>query len=151
MLSFLKLKFRAYLLVLTLFLGLTCPSALLATEVDGSRILSDGSMDLSGPFDFYWKHFLSEKVEERKKVPTKTIKALGNGWNFIHPDVTTYGYGSYNTTLNITKDAVGRKLTFLIDWTLAYRIYINGKEIGRLGVVSKEPVDFFIRVKCTSF
>ncbi|MEQ8523323.1 ATP-binding protein [Gracilimonas sp.] len=90
------------------------------------------SIQLNGEWGFYWKKLVPpEKVNIDSSTSFVDFPHL---WN-EDPELSSYGYATYNLTILKPKDHPPLSLT-IPDLYTAYTLYINGEEVSRNGQVA---------------
>jgi hypothetical protein len=102
---------------------------------------SDGPLDLAGEWEFYWSQHLSPADFSKKSAPDKTgLIQVPGYWkdNEIEGDQhPPDGYATYrlNIMLNQHEESLALRMREI---SVAYTLYINGKQIASLGVAGKD-------------
>ena len=98
---------------------------------------TDGPVDLTGDFEFYWSQHLSPSDFSKIPPPAKTgvIKVPGY-WKDHEVEGmkhSQYGYATYrlNIILNEKKQPLALRI---LEISVAYKLYVNGKYAASLGV-----------------
>ncbi|NNL76351.1 MAG: PAS domain S-box protein, partial [Desulfobacterales bacterium] len=101
---------------------------------------TDGPVDLSGEYEFYWSRHLSPSDFFKTPPPTKTgfIKVPGY-WKDHEVEEQKHsrdGYATYrlNIILNEKKQPLALRI---LEISVAYTLYINGKHAASLGVAGE--------------
>lgn len=111
---------------------------------------SDGPIDLTGEWEFYWQEFLdssgSAGIDKRESVK---IVPLPNLWNDLEMDGRNYpavGYATYRlkVLLGEADQALALKMK---DINTAYTLYINGQKSGEAGKTAKSAENAIPGVK----
>jgi hypothetical protein len=135
---------------------LTVQQLLLFTNVN-SQTLKDGFIDvtninwdkrvikLEGTCDFYWKEFLlPSSSEDSLPGHNKLVSKIPKSWTKIKlsedTHIPTKGYGTYRIRIKVdNKDEIyGIKVKAVFT---AYKLYVNGKLLNTVGVVSDTEKD----------
>lgn len=96
---------------------------------------SGETIPLRGEWNLVMGSFLSyeEVLKEQNSIKTQ-VPGIWNNLEWQDEKVNAYGFGTYFTTI-ITKDNYAKKRLALeiSEISLAYRVFINGKEVGSKG------------------
>jgi len=100
----------------------------------------DGTVNLDGEWEFYWKRHLEPKDFSKVGPPKKTgfisVPRYWNGYYLDGKRLSGEGYATYR--LKVLVDNQERAFAFkLLDISAAFTLYINGKKISSAGVAGK--------------
>ncbi len=102
---------------------------------------ADGPLNLVGEYEFYWNQHLSPSDFAAEPGPQKTgFIELPGYWKdgeiegVQHP---TDGYATYRLNILLNKESASLALRML-EVSVAYTLYINGKQIVAMGVAGKD-------------
>jgi signal transduction histidine kinase/ActR/RegA family two-component response regulator len=151
--SFARIRFGrllSLLLVIILLLSMGCEKS--ATPnipprvVDGVLdlknwdLVKDGTVDLSGEWEFYWEKHLTPKDFSKSDSPEKTgmmeMPGCWNGYLFEDRPLSGEGYATYRLTIRMhgQKGRFGIKIK---EVSTAYTAYVNGEKISFAGIPGK--------------
>jgi PAS domain S-box-containing protein len=102
---------------------------------------NDGPVDLIGEYEFYWNQHLSPSDFSQAPIPEKTefidVPGYWKGDNIEGVKHPADGYATYRLNL-ILNDQKERLAVRIIEISVAYTLYINGKYATSLGIAGKK-------------
>ncbi len=109
-------------------------------DLRGWNIEMDGSVKLTGEWEFYWEMFLDQDSFLEDRAPSKTgyidIPESWNGYRTNDNVLPGTGYATYRT--RILLDQVNESLAFrIMTINTAYALYVNGIKLNSVGVPGK--------------
>ncbi|HAY37874.1 MAG TPA: hypothetical protein DCY53_00145 [Desulfobacteraceae bacterium] len=147
-------NFHKYFLILTgvffLFLGAcnhnfqekTPPKAIKGIlDLTDWNFKSDGAVDLSGEYEFYWKQHLGPSDFDRPILPQKTgfitVPGFWNSYELNGEKLPGDGYATYRLKILFHEQKEHLALKFLSIGT-AYTLFLNGQKTSSIGVAGKD-------------
>jgi len=101
---------------------------------------TDGPVDLSGEYEFYWNQHLLPSDFAKATPPRKTgyieVPAYWKNKTFDGKKLPGYGFVTYRLNIAL-KQQTGRLGFKLVEISNAYTIYANGEKIASLGQAGK--------------
>ena len=117
------------------------------TEWDFAR---DGSVNLSGEYEFYWKEHLSPASSDDKSPPEKSgfiaVPGSWNGYEIAGKKISGTGYATYRLMILLGKNPPPLAFKFL-DMGTAYAVFANGENIlsvGQPGKSAESTVPYYL-------
>ena len=102
-------------------------------DLRGYNFKSDGPVNLTGEYEFYWNQMLSASID--RDTGEMFFVNVPGSWNSLkkeHPEVTRYGFATYR--LNIRLPEHVNEIAFRIDDVFSASAYfLNGKAIDFQG------------------
>lgn len=101
----------------------------------------DGNIDLSGEWEIYTNQLVSsEELKKGNQLPDGYVKLPGIWANHQLANTVFDSFGAHTYRLKILLSQMDAYLAFkVMDINTAYSIYVNGKNIGSVGVVGLSP------------
>ena len=100
----------------------------------------DGSVNLTGEYEFYWKQQLNPSEFSKETPPQKTgfirVPEYWNSYETEGKGLLGYGYATYRLRILLNEPREPLALKFL-DMGTAFTVYLNGKELSSVGVSGK--------------
>ena len=107
--------------------------------------VKDGSINLTGEWEFYWGKLLSQKDINDKNIKPDGFISLPNTWNGFHTrsgKATAYGVATHRLKIIIGDN--NQRLALMVPHIFSsYKISINGKAIASRGIASDNPNVYF--------
>jgi class 3 adenylate cyclase len=101
---------------------------------------NDGSVNLNGEWEFYWKKLLTSDSFLSKQITPDLYVSFPSTWNGIRikgEELQGAGYATYRSI--IKKPASTNHFGFkVMDGFSCYRMFLNGKEVSSNGIVSSD-------------
>ena len=102
---------------------------------------SDGAVDLSGEYEFYWKQHLEPSDFDRPILPQKTgfitVQGFWNSYELNGKKLPGDGYATYRLKILFHEQKEHLALKFLSIGT-AYTLFLNGQKTSSIGVAGKD-------------
>jgi serine phosphatase RsbU (regulator of sigma subunit) len=111
-------------------------------DLSGWNFLLEGPAELAGEWEFFWKQDLKPEDFTRSPAPRPTgLIRIPGIWNGYRTDGEKLGADGYATLrLRVVIQSAGMQLALKInDAYSAYRLYVNGREIGSAGMFGTKP------------
>ncbi len=106
-------------------------------DLTGWNLEKDGSVDLEGEWEFYWKEHISPKDFAGTILPKKpefiSVPGCWNNYKFSNSKLTGKGYATYRLTVTMDNPKSGLALRLQVIQT-AFSIFVNGKRVSAVGV-----------------
>lgn len=100
----------------------------------------DGILNLSGEWDFYWKHLLTfQEIESSTLIPNaaEKVPSVWNRYKINGKKLPGYGYGTY--VLKVVNAPQGKPLALRVPtFSTAYELYIDGRLVSSNGTVGMD-------------
>jgi hypothetical protein len=104
----------------------------------------DGSLPLTGPWEFYWNRLLepadfADGSPESGRIRTVTTPAQWKSYEIDGQALPNEGYATYRMTFTLSDEAVAQPLALYVNnVATAYRIWINGMPMNGVGTVGTD-------------
>lgn len=109
-------------------------------DLRGWNFEVDGSVDLSGDFEFYWEQFLQQEDFSSDRLPqSNSYVTVPSSWNSFVVDgeaVGGQGFATYRVRIRLTEWHQELALKFL-DMGTAFSVFANGRQLLAVGSVGK--------------
>ena len=101
---------------------------------------TDGPVDLSGEWEFYWQQQLTPQDFASKAASQKTsfieVPGYWKGYELDGKKLPGYGYATYRLIVLLNKQQESLALK-TVEISNAHNIYVNGQKVGSLGQAGK--------------
>ena len=101
---------------------------------------SDGAVDLSGEYEFYWKQHLAPLDFTGPTPPQKTgfiqLPGFWKGYEINGKELNGEGYATYRLKILLHEKEEHLALKFLSIST-AYTLFLNGQKVSSIGIAGK--------------
>ena len=103
----------------------------------------DGSINLSGEWEFYWEQLLGPDDFAGTDPPVRTgiieLPDIWNGYEVNGAPLAGDGYATYRLNISLNDSNLDPLALKMPELETAYVLYVNGQEISSNGVVGKTP------------
>jgi serine phosphatase RsbU (regulator of sigma subunit) len=89
---------------------------------------TDGSVELDGEWEFYWKKFVPYTDTSKTDVVYVTVPSTWNKYQIKNQKTSGYGYGTYKLTVLLSKKHPEVSIK-LLSYGTAYKLYANGNVV----------------------
>lgn len=102
---------------------------------------SDGTVDLSGEYEFYWKQHLAPSDFAGPVLPQKTgfitVPGFWNSYELNGKKLPGDGYASYRLKILLHEKGEHLSLKFL-SMSTAYTLFLNGQKVSSIGIAGRD-------------
>jgi hypothetical protein len=109
-------------------------------NLSGWDFVTNGPVNLSGEWEFYWQQHLEPQDFARSNPPPRTgfirLPGYWNGYEVDGKKLSGDGYATYR--LRVQLNPANRKLALrLLEKSTAYSLFLDGEKVGTVGVAGK--------------